>query len=84
MCEENDVLAQVLEEARKDLKDPRGLPDKPPARGSLNITERSGRAVCVRVMTSPMTDADDFRKGGSRPFPHFRSDCAEAATYPQS
>ena len=69
MCEENDVLAQVLEEARKDLKDPRGLPDKPPARGSLNITERSGRAVCVRVMTSPMTRRRRFPKGRKPTFP---------------
>ncbi len=36
MYEENDVLAQVLEEARKDLKDPKGPPALP-KQGSLKI-----------------------------------------------
>jgi len=38
MYEDNDVLAQVLEEARKDLgENGKGLPDAPPERGSLDI-----------------------------------------------
>jgi DNA-directed RNA polymerase, mitochondrial len=39
MYAKNDVLAQVLAEARDDLKDPKGLPDKPPERGSLDIEQ---------------------------------------------
>jgi DNA-directed RNA polymerase, mitochondrial len=35
MYEENDVLVQVLAEARKDLQDPKALPDK----GSLDIKD---------------------------------------------
>jgi DNA-directed RNA polymerase, mitochondrial len=31
--EENDVLAQVLERACRDLKDPKDLPAAPPERG---------------------------------------------------
>ena len=35
---ENDMLAQVLEQARKDLgEDTKGLPDEPPKRGALDI-----------------------------------------------
>jgi DNA-directed RNA polymerase len=38
MYEENDVLAQVLEQAREDLgENAKGLPDKPPASGSFDI-----------------------------------------------
>jgi DNA-directed RNA polymerase len=38
MYEENDVLAQVLEQARKDLgENTKSLPDKPPERGALDI-----------------------------------------------
>ena len=39
MYEENDVLAQVLEQARKDLKEPntQRMPSAPPSRGSLDI-----------------------------------------------
>jgi hypothetical protein len=38
MYEDNDVLAQVLEQAREDLgENPKGLPDKPPDRGRLDI-----------------------------------------------
>ena len=38
MYEENDVLAQVLDQAREDLAEsPKGLPDKPPDRGRLDI-----------------------------------------------
>jgi DNA-directed RNA polymerase, mitochondrial len=36
--EEHDVLHEVLEGARRDLKDPRGLPDKPKP-GSLDIQQ---------------------------------------------
>ena len=39
MCEENDVLAQVLDEARMDLKDPKDLPAESPKRGSLDIKQ---------------------------------------------
>jgi DNA-directed RNA polymerase, mitochondrial len=40
MYEEHDVLAEVLAEARKDLGAvTKGLPDKPPLRGSLNIKQ---------------------------------------------
>ena len=39
MYEENDVLAQVLEQARKDLNEPntKRMPSAPPSRGSLDI-----------------------------------------------
>jgi hypothetical protein len=39
MYEENDVLAQVLEQARKDLAEPntKRMPSAPPSRGSLVI-----------------------------------------------
>jgi hypothetical protein len=37
MYEENEVLAQALNEARMDLKDPKELPDKPPERGSTRL-----------------------------------------------
>jgi DNA-directed RNA polymerase, mitochondrial len=38
MYAENNVLAQVLEQAREDLdENPKGLPDKPPDRGRLDI-----------------------------------------------
>jgi DNA-directed RNA polymerase len=39
MYGKNDVLAQALEETRKDLNDPKGLPEKPPERGLLDIEE---------------------------------------------
>ena len=39
MYAKNDVLAQVLEYARNDLKDPKGLPAKPPEQGSLKIEQ---------------------------------------------
>jgi DNA-directed RNA polymerase len=35
MYQEHDVLYDVLECARRDLKDPKGLPDKAPQQGSL-------------------------------------------------
>jgi hypothetical protein len=37
MYEENDVLAQVLEQARKDLGENAKLPDEPPQKGALDI-----------------------------------------------
>jgi DNA-directed RNA polymerase len=38
MYEDNDVLAQVLEQARKDLgENAKGMPDEPPPIGSLDI-----------------------------------------------
>ena len=37
LYEDHDVLREILDCARADLKDPKGLPDKPPARGSLDI-----------------------------------------------
>jgi hypothetical protein len=38
MCEDNDVLAQVLEQAQEDLgENAKGPPDAPPERVSLNI-----------------------------------------------
>ena len=38
MYEKNDVLAQVLKRAKEDLgENTKGLPDKPPERGSLDI-----------------------------------------------
>jgi hypothetical protein len=40
MYKDNDVLAQVLEDARKDLgqgENTKGLPDKPPKYGTLDI-----------------------------------------------
>jgi DNA-directed RNA polymerase, mitochondrial len=38
MNEENDVLAQVLEQAKDDLaENAKGLPDKSPERGSLDV-----------------------------------------------
>jgi DNA-directed RNA polymerase len=41
MYEENDVLAQVLEQARKDLgENAKGLPEKPPERGFLDINQK--------------------------------------------
>ena len=33
------MLAQVLEEARNDLRDTKGLPDKPPKYGALDIEQ---------------------------------------------
>jgi hypothetical protein len=33
------VLSEVLECARRDLKDPKALPDKPPQQGSLDISQ---------------------------------------------
>jgi hypothetical protein len=40
MYEDNDVLAQVLEQAREDLgENPKGLPDKPPDRGGPHARE---------------------------------------------
>lgn len=40
MYEEHDVLAEVLAQARKDLGAvTKGLPDKPPPRGSLDIKQ---------------------------------------------
>jgi hypothetical protein len=39
MYQEHDVLSEVLECARRDLKDPKGLPDKPPQQGSLDINQ---------------------------------------------
>ena len=39
MYEEHDVLAEVLEQARKDLNEPntKRMPSAPPSRGSLDI-----------------------------------------------
>jgi DNA-directed RNA polymerase len=39
MYEEHDVLAEVLEQARKDLSEPntKRMPSSPPSRGSLDI-----------------------------------------------
>ena len=43
MYEENDVLAQMLEQARKDVgENAKGLPDKPPKYGDLDIEQVSG------------------------------------------
>jgi len=43
MYEDCDVLAQVLEQARKDLgENAKGLPDKPPKYGDLDIEQVSG------------------------------------------
>jgi DNA-directed RNA polymerase, mitochondrial len=39
MYQEHDVLSKVLECARRDLKDPKGLPDKPPQQSSLDINQ---------------------------------------------
>jgi DNA-directed RNA polymerase, mitochondrial len=39
LYEKNDVLAQVLECAREDLNDPKGLPAAPPKQGSLKIED---------------------------------------------
>jgi DNA-directed RNA polymerase, mitochondrial len=39
MYQEHDVLSEVLEGARRDLKDPKGLPDEPPQQGSLGIEQ---------------------------------------------
>jgi hypothetical protein len=40
MYEENDVLAQVLKRPKDDLgENAKGLPDKPPERGLLNIEQ---------------------------------------------
>jgi DNA-directed RNA polymerase len=40
MYQENDVLARVLEQARKDLGDnAKGLPAEPPKSGTLDITK---------------------------------------------
>ena len=33
------MLQEVLDEARRDLKNPKALPDKPPERGVLNIEQ---------------------------------------------
>jgi DNA-directed RNA polymerase len=38
MYQEHDVLQEVLDEARRDLKDPRDLPDKPKL-GDLDIQQ---------------------------------------------
>lgn len=38
-AQDHDVLQEVLDWARKDLKDPKGLPAAPPERGSLDIKE---------------------------------------------
>ena len=38
LYKEHDVLQEVLDEARRDLKDPTDLPDKPPE-GVLNIEQ---------------------------------------------
>jgi DNA-directed RNA polymerase, mitochondrial len=42
MYKDHDVLREVLDWARKDLKDPKGLPNKPPERGLLDIEELLG------------------------------------------
>ena len=42
LYEKNDVLAQVLECARRDLKDAKGLPAEPPKQGSLDIEQVHG------------------------------------------
>ncbi len=42
MDAKNDVLAQVLECGRRDLKDPKGLPAAPPKQGSLDIEQVMG------------------------------------------
>jgi hypothetical protein len=39
LYEENDVLAQVLAEARRDLGDIKGLPTKAPEKGKLDIRQ---------------------------------------------
>jgi hypothetical protein len=39
MYKEHDVLQEVLDWARKDLKEPKGLPDKRPERGALDIEQ---------------------------------------------
>jgi DNA-directed RNA polymerase, mitochondrial len=39
MYQEHDVLSEVLECARRDPKEPKGLADKPPPRGSLDIKQ---------------------------------------------
>jgi DNA-directed RNA polymerase len=40
MYEENDVLAQVIEQAKDDLvENAKGLPDKSPERGSLDVNK---------------------------------------------
>ena len=35
----HDALQEVLDEARRDLQDPKDLPGKPPERGLLNIEQ---------------------------------------------
>ena len=39
LYKEHDVLQKVLDEARRDLKGPKDLLDKPPERGSLDIKD---------------------------------------------
>ena len=39
LYKEHDVLQEVLDWARRDLKDPKGLPDKRPERGLLDIEQ---------------------------------------------
>ena len=36
---EHDVLQEVLDWARRDLKEPKDLPDKRPERGALDIEQ---------------------------------------------
>ena len=39
LYEDHDVLQEILDRARADLKDPKGLPAKPPDRGLLDIKQ---------------------------------------------
>jgi DNA-directed RNA polymerase len=42
LYKEHDVMQEVLDEARRDLKDPKGLPAEPPEQGSLDIEQVLG------------------------------------------
>jgi DNA-directed RNA polymerase, mitochondrial len=39
MHQDHDVLQEILDCAREDLKDPKGLPHEPPKLGALNIKQ---------------------------------------------
>ena len=39
LYKEHDVLQEVLDWARRDLKEPKDLPDKRPERGALDIEQ---------------------------------------------
>jgi hypothetical protein len=45
-----DVLQEVLDWARRDLKEPKGLPDKRPERGALDIEQALDAEYAYRLI----------------------------------